>query len=62
MLTFLSRTSIFKTLNFIYDIESLTYDLNIVNGRHFEVYLLRIFRKSFNVSMLFLIIQFIVTC
>ena len=31
LLTFMSRTSIFKTLNFISDIKSLLYGLNIVH-------------------------------
>ena len=46
MLTIMSRTSISKTLNFISDIESLTYGFNITytqDGRHFEVQCFRNF-------------------
>ena len=65
MLTFMSRTSIFKALKFISDNKILTYYLNIVYSRWppFELKILRIFviiqKKSLND---FLIKQIIVTC
>ena len=53
MLTFMSRTSIFKTLNFISDLKSLMYVLilYIQDGHHFKVHFCLfslIFRKSLN--------------